>query len=172
MPQLLYRPEQLTEFLTQLGQRCDGPAKIYLFGGSALLVLGSGRSTDDIDFALVADNCEGLRHIIQALAVELDLKLKESAPSGYIPLPTGAEGRHQLIGNFNQVKAYLFDLYSIAVMKLDRGFEIDIEDVKFLLKAGYIELRDLNRFIEDVAKRLDGADRLRRNFAALRDAIG
>lgn len=45
---------------------------------------------------------------------------------------------------------YTFDLYSIALSKIARGFEADLEDVVFMIKNGLIELRTLETLFEAV----------------------
>ena len=50
MPTQLSKPEQLREFLTRLGEACPQPARLYLFGGSALLLMGGQRRTADVDY--------------------------------------------------------------------------------------------------------------------------
>ena len=57
-------PEQLDRFLTELGARCVESAEIYLFGGSAVLLLGGGRHTGDVDFTLNAAHPEAVRTLI------------------------------------------------------------------------------------------------------------
>ena len=49
--------------------------------------------------------------------------------------------------------AYLFDPYSIAVMKIDRAFEADMEDVHFRIRSETTDLAYLEQSIEDVAQR-------------------
>jgi hypothetical protein len=67
----LSSPEQLTHFFEELGRRYPQPAQIYLFGGSALLLIGSRRETVDVDFTLSAPSeVEALRQAIALLATE------------------------------------------------------------------------------------------------------
>jgi hypothetical protein len=164
---LLSQPEQLTHFLIQLSQRYAGPATLYIFGGSAVLWLGGARHTADVDFtAEPADPL--LREAIAQTARELDLDFEESVPADFMPLPAGVEARHQRIGQFGSIAVYLFDLYSIATMKIDRAFDSDMEDVRFLIEAGHIDLTSLAHCIEDVAARYDEPLKLRRNFEELK----
>jgi hypothetical protein len=158
------RPEQLTEFLTQLGRRYPHPAEIYIFGGSAIVWLGGPRHTGDIDYTAVPSSAP-LQAAISAIAAELDLDLEESSPAGFMPLPVGAETRHEFIGLFGQIQAYLFDPYSMAAMKIDRAFDTDLEDVAFLVAAGRIDFSVLERLVAEVAARYDEPIRLRRNLA-------
>jgi hypothetical protein len=157
------RPEQLTQFLTRLGERFKQPATIHIFGGSAILWLGGHRHTADIDYT-ASPASAALREAISQIAAELGLDLEESSPAEFMPLPAGADSRHELIGTFGQIQAYLFDPYSMAVMKIDRAFETDMEDVGVLLASGRIDLNLLERAIEDVAMRYDEPVKLRRNF--------
>jgi hypothetical protein len=77
--------------------------------------------------------------ILRKLALELKLDL-ESVPLGdFIPLPPHSEQRHRLVGQFGRATVYIFDLYSIALSKIARGFESDLDDVKFLLDQKLIE---------------------------------
>ncbi|MBP7692359.1 MAG: hypothetical protein KA764_10600 [Anaerolineales bacterium] len=167
----LSQPEQLRQFFDRLGQRHPQPAALYLFGGSAVLWLGGPRPTLDIDFTLTRGD-PALRQNIAAVAAELGLDLEESAPAEFMPLPAGHEKRHRFLGQFGSVAVYLFDPYSIAVMKIDRAFDSDMEDVRFLLAAGEIDLAALAQLIDDVAGRYDEPIKLRRNFAELQKALG
>ena len=62
-------PERLAQFLERLGQRCPFPAEVYLFGGSALLLIGRRRNTADVDLTLhtAPDRMEELRQAIATL---------------------------------------------------------------------------------------------------------
>ncbi len=164
-------PEQIQHFLEELGRRWPEPAELYIFGGSALVLIGGARHTGDVDYTLNARDPEKFRQTIAALAVELDLDLEESVPAEFVPLPVGAEGRHQLIGRFGQLTAYIFDPYSIALMKIDRAFQTDMQDVQFLIRAGHVDLALLEQYVEDVAQRYDEPLRLRQNFAELKRGL-
>ena len=91
------RPDQIHNFLRELGKRCSSPSEIYLFGGSAVLLIGGARHTGDIDFTLNEANAETIRKIIKEVAHEQGLDLEESVPSEFMPLPLGAESRHRQI---------------------------------------------------------------------------
>ena len=69
----------------------------------------------------------------------------------------------------------LFDLYSIALSKIARGFEADFEDVVFMLRERLIEFDELKRFFELILPRAPQADivphEFRAYFAELRRRI-
>lgn len=163
--------DQILLFLETAGKRLPVPATILVYGGCALLLMGRRRTTVDLDYALespVADQC---RPVISAVAAELGLDVEENAPAGFMPLPEGAEARHRLIGRYSLLTAYVLDPYSMAVMKVDRAFPSDIEDVQFLLKNGHVKLGLLERSIEEVLQRYDEPMRLMRNWDALKRSL-
>ncbi len=171
-PLELSNPEQLTHFFEELGRRYTQPAQIYLFGGSALLLIGSRRETVDVDFTLSATReVESLRQAIAFLAAEQGLDLEESIPSEFMPLPAGANERHRLIGQYGSIQVYMLDPYSIALMKIDRAFETDMQDVQFMIQTGQIELGFLEHCVDDVARRYEEGQTLRRNFKELRRGL-
>jgi hypothetical protein len=162
-------PALITQFLERLGQRFEHPASFYLFGGSALILLGGPRNTGDVDFTFSAasERADEFRAAVQTLAAEMGLDLEESQPAEFIPLPTGIEERHRFLGRYGQVTAYVFDLYSVALMKIDRAFPTDMEDVHFLLRAGLIELKTLEQKLAEIIGRHEEKLKLQRNFAEM-----
>ncbi len=167
----LSTPEQIEAFLQAVGEQLPAAADIYIFGGSALLLIGGSRNTADLDFTLRAASIDACRAVIEAVANELDLDAEENAPADFMPLPTGSDQRHRYIGQYGALTAFIFDPYSMAVMKVDRAFASDIEDVLFLIKSGQVTVELLAASIEDVARRYDEPLRLRRNFETLKRAL-
>lgn len=168
--QTLTQPDQLRRFFALLGERCPRPARLYLFGGSALLWLGGPRHTADVDVTWDPADA-AFRELVQATAAELDLDVEESIPADFMPLPAGHWARHIHLGDFGNLSVYLFDPYSIALMKLDRAFESDLEDVRYLLANGHLQLETLALLLEDVAARFDEPIRLRQQFEVFRKTL-
>ncbi len=140
-----------------MGEQISGPAKLYLVGGSALCLLGSSRETLDIDY-FIEDASPAIEKALKDLSVELKLDL-ESVPIGeFIPLPPDTESRRRFVGRFGQVEVYIFDLYSIALSKIARGFESDLEDVEFLLREDLILWEPLETFFQTMLPRVHNAD--------------
>jgi hypothetical protein len=83
------------------------------------------------------------------------ISIEEASPGAFIPLPEGAEGRAKHIGRYGLVDVYLFDPYSVALSKLERGHARDLEDVHLLLKAGILQPVKLRALFEDVSARLE-----------------
>ncbi len=128
-------------FLTRLGERADRPAALYLLGGSALILLGSPRPTVDLDYvgSDLPTQMNELQNVIQQVADEMRIEVEALPFQEFIPLPQDAERRHIKIGEFDKLTVYVFDPYSIALSKIERGFESDLEDVVFLIRHKRIE---------------------------------
>ncbi|MFN8490363.1 MAG: DUF6036 family nucleotidyltransferase [Caldilineaceae bacterium] len=146
---------EIRAFLTQLGERLEQPTDLYLLGGGALYLLGNSRATQDIDYVGndLPDKTDILQNTIRQLAHELRLEVEGVPIDQFMPLPEGASARHRLIGRFGNVTVYVFDPYSIALSKLDRGFESDLEDIVFLIRQNLITLPQLEQYVEQAILR-------------------
>lgn len=134
-------PRRLTDadiraFLARLGERYNRRATLYLVGGSALILLGSPRPTVDLDYvgSDLPAQMNDLQKTIQQVADEMKIQIEALPFQEFIPLPLDAERRHIEVGQFGKLTVYVFDPYSIALSKIERGFESDLEDVVFLIR--------------------------------------
>jgi hypothetical protein len=157
-------------FLQRLGERYPRPGEFYLLGGSALHLLGSPRETLDVDYSMEGASPD-LEQVLTELAAELHLDLEHVPLREFIPLPSEAERRRRFIGRFGLVDAFIFDLYSIALSKIARGFESDLEDVEFLLRGNLIDWLDLENHFNEILPRADSADIDPREFATYFDTL-
>ena len=166
--------EVLENFLQELGKRSKTPTALYLIGGSALILLGATRETIDIDY-LTKTHDRDLERVIKDLSNQLQLDVEYVPLEEFIPLPSKAEERHRLIGWYGKLSLYIFDPYSIALSKLDRGFEADLEDVIFLIQRGLVSLPQLGQVVEATlphARKFDMNTReLQAHLQVVRDAI-
>jgi hypothetical protein len=158
----------LQTFLERLGQRCQQPATLYLLGGSALCLLGSPRSTLDIDYDVELPLVEqaDLQMAVQELAAEMRLDVEWVPLAEFAPLPPQAQERHRFVGQSDRLDVYIFDLYSIALSKIARGFESDLEDVLFLLQTEMVDFEELKRYFAIVLPAAPRADVDSREFQA------
>jgi hypothetical protein len=145
--------QTLQEFLENLGRRYPKQATLYLLGGSALLLLGSSRDTLDIDYVGDDINMDNFQVAIEETATELGLETEAVPIERFIPLPEGNEQRAIHIGQFGNVTACIFDPYSIAISKIDRGFDTDMEDVVFLIQQNHIDAKKLEAILENAVSR-------------------
>ena len=137
--------EMIRRFLEELGQRINHPDSLILLGGGALLLLGSSRQTLDLDY--IGDDLDKneLQQVIDALANEMQVSVEAVPFDTFVPVSAEAQARHRFIGRFGALDVYVFDLYSIAVSKLDRGFDTDIADVAFLVRSELVDLAVLQK---------------------------
>ncbi len=88
-----------------------------------------------------------------------------------MPIPPGTAERRKLVGRFGLLTVYLYDLYTIALSKISRGFETDIEDVMFLLQQGLIEFAELERLFQAVLPDARKADIVPSEFQMYFDEV-
>jgi len=148
----------LEAFLQRVGERSSCTGALCLLDGSALCLLGNPRTTADIDYTFEAEtgSSEQFDATVAELAREMRLDIESVPLADFIPLPPGARERRRFLGRYGGLDVYVFDLYSIALSKIDRGFEEDLDDVMFLLRERLIEFGELesyfNAILPDSAK--------------------
>jgi Nucleotidyltransferase of unknown function (DUF6036) len=150
----------LRAFLQRLGERFAEGGSLYLLGGSALALLGNPRTTVDIDYTFEAEpgSDEPFEATVAKLAEEMHLDV-EAVPIGeFVPLPPRARERRRPVGRYGQLDVYIFDPYSIALSKIARGFEADLEDVTFMLREDLIEFEELQQHFESILPDAPKAD--------------
>ena len=145
--------QNILEFLRRLGSRYPKQATLHLLGGSALILLGSTRDTLDIDYVGNDIQKDDFQIAIEKTANELGLDTEAVPIERFIPLPEGNEQRSIRVGQFGNVDVYITDPYSIALSKLDRGHDADLEDLVFLIHHNHIHLEELERILADALPR-------------------
>ena len=76
----------------------------------------------------------------------------------FLPLPDGVLERRIPVGQFGSVEVFIYDPYSIALSKIDRGFDTDLEDVVFLIQNGLVSIDRLEIMLQmtfDAASQFD-----------------
>jgi hypothetical protein len=138
----------------------------YLLGGSALCVLGNPRQTIDIDYTtdLLGENQKLFKELVDQVADQLQLDVEAVPISEFIPLPPNSNSRRRFIAQYGNLEVYVFDRYSIALSKVARGFESDLEDVLFLLRVGLIDVSELEQNFIAILKGADKVDIDQREF--------
>jgi hypothetical protein len=139
---------QIQTMLQNLGERMPASSRLFLVGGTALALLGSPRITIDIDFVGDDVSPTELHQRLMQAAKELKIIVDPVPMERFIPLPTGSADRSIRIGQFGNLEVYVADPYSIALSKLDRGFDTDLEDVVFLVQRGFVDLKELDNIIQ------------------------
>jgi hypothetical protein len=160
----------LEQFLQKLGSRAERPTALYLLGGSALCLLGSPRETLDVDYTLDPKSPD-VEKLIAQVADESKLDLEFVPLAEFIPLPPESEQRRRFVGRYGQMDVFIFDLYSIALSKIARGFESDFDDVLFLLAKDLIGFDELERLFLLILPDAARSDILSSEFKAYFDEV-
>lgn len=147
---------ELTEFLTLLARCYRFEGRLYLVGGSSLLLVSSKVSTLDIDLKIEAPaehHGEFIRCLRQ-VSRQLQIPVEEASPDQFIPLPPGHRERHQFIDRYGLLDIFHFDFYSTALSKIHRGNEKDFADVVQMIAQKVIEFRLLREYFAAILPQL------------------
>jgi hypothetical protein len=140
---------EIRSVLQKLGERVPPNSDLILVGGSALALLGSPRLTIDVDFWGDDVHPSELHKTVLQAAKELRISAEPVPLDRFIPLPKGSADRVIHIGRFGNLDIYVADPYSIALSKLDRGFDTDLADIVFLIQAGHVNFDEFERAVMD-----------------------
>jgi hypothetical protein len=145
--------DQICSFLEALGERYLFPAQLYLLGGSALCLLGSPRPTLDIDYMGDDLNKDDLQKLMEQIAHEMGLEVEAVAIDHFVPITSDGLKRSLHFGTYGKIETFILDPYSIALSKIDRGFDTDLDDVVFLIRRGLVDLDELERLTQELLLR-------------------
>jgi len=140
---------EIQSILMTLGEHVPPASRLILVGGSALALLGSPRLTLDIDFVGDDVHPNELHRTIMQIARELKIHVEPVPIERFVPLPKGSEQRVIHIGQFGNLEIFVADPYSIALSKLDRGFDTDLEDIVFLIHSSHVNLEELESITQN-----------------------
>jgi len=90
-----------------MGQRSVKPAKLYLLGDGALCLLGSPRTTVDVDLDLelpVKDKAQ-FEAMINELAQDMRLDVEMVPLAEFAPLAPDADKRHRFLASYGPIRA-------------------------------------------------------------------
>ena len=112
--------DRIHQFMSELGESAEAPARVYLTGGATAVLLGWRRSTIDIDLKIVPEQ-DRLFRAIPVLKERLRLNVELASPVDFIPVPPGWQERSPFIEKDGQLSFHHFDLYAQALAKVERG---------------------------------------------------
>src|SRR3954464_2971564 len=121
--------ERVRRLAAELGRAVPAGTKMYLTGGATAVLEGWRESTVDIDVRFEPDSDAALRKIA-ALKEELAVNVELASPLDFLPELPGWRERSRFRFRERNLEVFDFDLYSQALSKLQRGFELDLEDVR------------------------------------------
>lgn len=145
-------------FLVKLGGQYPHSVRLVLLGGSALCLLGSLRPTLDIDY--VGDDIikDELQNTMESIALEMNLDVEAVPIAQFIPFSEGTQIRNLSMGHFGKIEVFVLDPYVIALSKIERGFDTDMEDVIFLIQKGLVHLETLETMLNEALEQAEKYD--------------
>jgi hypothetical protein len=170
----------LHEFLAQLGRCYHHPGRIYLVGGSSLILVAAKVSTLDVDiqFEVPPEHHDEFIRCLRDISRQRQVAIEQASPDQFIPLPRGYQDRHQFIGRYDSLDVFHFDFYSVALSKLHRGNEKDFADVIQMVEQGLITLSQLRSYFHELLPQVESfnirsdAKDFERNFALFEQRLG
>jgi Nucleotidyltransferase of unknown function (DUF6036) len=84
----------------------------------------------------------------------LDINVEFASPRDFIPLPASWHERSIYIGRYGPLDVFHFDLYSMALSKIERGTERDFQDVVALVQSGRIDPAELDAAFHEIVPRI------------------
>ncbi len=114
----------------------------------------------DVDLRFEPEGDELLREL-PALKERLEINIELASPPDFIPELPGWRERSPLVFQEGNVYVHHFDFYAQALAKIERGFNLDLEDVSRMIERGLVvpvRLRDLYEAIEPELYRYPAID--------------
>jgi hypothetical protein len=130
--------ERIALLARELGRAVAPGTRMYLTGGATAVLEGWRDSTVDIDVRFEPDSDDALSRI-RDLKEELSLNVELASPLDFLPPLPGWEERSRFRFREGNLEVFDFDPYSQALSKLQRGFELDLADVRNMVASGQVE---------------------------------
>lgn len=126
---------------------------MYLTGGATAVLEGWRPSTVDVDVRFEPDSDEALRRIAE-LKERLQVNVELASPLDFLPpLPEWKE-RSRFRFRAGNLEVFDFDLYSQALAKLERGFDLDLRDVAEMVHSGQVQTAKLLELFGEIEAEL------------------
>lgn len=130
--------DRIRRFMRELGREADAPARVYFTGGATAVLHGWRSSTIDVDLEILPP-LESIFRALPRLKERLQINVELASPTNFIPVLPGWEARSPFIGREGRIDYHHFDLYAQALAKVERGHELDLEDVHAMVAHKLID---------------------------------
>lgn len=122
---------------------------MYLTGGATAVLEGWRESTVDIDVRFEPDSDAALSRISE-IKEKLSVNVELASPLDFLPPLSGWRDRSRSRFREGNLEVFDFDPYSQALSKLERGFELDLDDVRSMVDSGQVEPARLLELYEEI----------------------
>ncbi len=145
--------EGIRRLARELGRAVAPGTRMYLTGGATAVLEGWRESTVDIDVRFEPDSDAALSRI-RDLKEELAVNVELASPLDFLPALGGWRDRSRFRFREGNLEVFDFDPYSQALSKLERGFELDLDDVRNMARSGQVEPGRLLELFEGIEPQL------------------
>lgn len=145
--------DRIGRLARELGRVVPAGTKMYLTGGATAVLEGWRPSTVDVDIRLEPDDDDALR-AIAALKERLQVNVELASPLDFLPPLEGWPERSRFRFRSGNLEVFDFDPYSQALSKLQRGFDLDLQDVADMIRSGQVEPARLLELFEGIESEL------------------
>ena len=126
---------------------------MYLTGGATAVLEGWRDSTVDVDVRFEPDSDAALSRISE-IKERLSLNVELASPLDFLPALPGWRERSHFRFREGNLEVFDFDPYSQALAKLERGFELDLEDVRNMVRAKQVDPARLRVLFDEIEAQL------------------
>jgi uncharacterized nucleotidyltransferase DUF6036 len=145
--------DRVRRLAADLGRAVPPGTRMYLTGGATAVLEGWRESTVDIDVRFEPDSDAALQ-AISKLKEQLKVNVELASPLDFLPALPGWQDRSRFRFREGNLEVFDFDLYSQALSKLERGFELDLLDVRAMVESGLVEPKTLLEMYEGIEAQL------------------
>jgi len=145
--------DRIRRLAKELGRSVPPGTRMYLTGGATAVLQGWRESTVDIDVRFEPDADPALRRI-KELKEALDVNVELASPLDFLPPLPDWQARSPFRFREGNLEVFDFDPYSQALSKLERGFELDLEDVRSMVRSGQVEPAKLSELFDAIEPEL------------------
>lgn len=145
--------ERIAALATALGHAAKEPTRLYLTGGATAVLEGWRASTVDVDVRIEPESEEIFRAIFE-LKERLDVNIEFASPADFLPELPGWRERSRYRFREGKLEIFDFDLYSQALAKIERGFDLDLDDARAMIDSGLVEPRRLRKLFAQIEDQL------------------
>ncbi len=145
--------ERIQRLARELGRAVAPGTRMYLTGGATAVLEGWRESTADIDVRFEPDSDAALSRIAE-IKERIAINVELASPLDFLPELDGWRDRSRFRFREGNLDVFDFDPYSQALSKLERGFELDLADVRSMVDSGQVEPAKLRELFEGVEAEL------------------
>jgi hypothetical protein len=141
--------KRLDEFLRELSRTAprEGTFRVFLVGGATAVMEGWRESTIDVD--IHADD-EAVLRDVQRIKERLNVNVELARPEHFVPPLRGSDSRHVFVTTIGRVSYFHYDPYAQVFAKLVRGYERDLDDARSFVRAGLVDLAELQSLVRGI----------------------